>query len=140
MSFVLDNSVSMRWLLLDGSDADLAYAEKVSLALDSTDCVVPVLWHIELANGITRAETGQLLSPAATHTFLTVVKSLPIIIDEESPLRSLTDTLDLARKYRLTAYDATYLEIAIRLQIAIATLDIDLLKGAKRAGVRRFEP
>ena len=130
----------MRWLLLDGSDADLAYAEKVSLALEQTDCIVPALWKIELANGIARAEATQVTTRKASDAFLSIVDSLRIVIDEESPTRAFTDTLDLARKHRLTSYDATYLEIAIRQSLPLASLDQDLLKAAKKAGVKRFEP
>jgi len=140
LSFVLDNSVSMRWLLLDGSHADLVYAKGVSTALDRMDCIVPALWKIELANGIARAEAMQVTTRNASDTFLSIVESLRIVVDEESQAHSLTDALDLARKHRLTAYDATYLEVAIRRSMPIASLDQDLLKAAKKTGVERFVP
>jgi predicted nucleic acid-binding protein len=52
--------------------------------------------------------------------------------------RALVETLSLARRYRLSSYDASYLELALRLGLPLATLDIDLLKAARKAGVNRF--
>ena len=52
--------------------------------------------------------------------------------------QALSDTLQVARRYRLSAYDASYLELAMRTGLPLATLDEDLQKAAKKAGVKRF--
>jgi predicted nucleic acid-binding protein len=58
--------------------------------------------------------------------------------DPSTADHALTDTLEIARKYRLSAYDAAYLELATRQELPLATLDQDLRKAAKRAGVAIF--
>ena len=52
--------------------------------------------------------------------------------------QALASTLDLARRYHLSAYDASYLELALRAGLPLATLDADLAKAARKAGVKRF--
>jgi predicted nucleic acid-binding protein len=51
--------------------------------------------------------------------------------------RSLTEILQLARRYRLSSYDASYLELALRKGLPLATLDADLAKAARKSGVRQ---
>jgi predicted nucleic acid-binding protein len=51
---------------------------------------------------------------------------------------ALSDTLHLARRYRLSSYDASYLELALRNALPLATLDADLNKAARKAGIMRF--
>lgn len=63
---------------------------------------------------------------------------MDITVDPETLKHALSDTLRLARTYKLSAYDASYLELAMRLSLPIATLDTDLQKAAKKVGVVRF--
>jgi predicted nucleic acid-binding protein len=72
--------------------------------------------------------------------WLTSLSSLPIAIDHETTTRAWTDTLNLARKYELSAYDAAYLELALRLGLEIATLDDKLKEAADQVGVPIFQP
>ena len=138
MSFVLDNSVTMRWFFGDGKPNELAYASKVLDAIKRENALVPVTWGLEVANVIARAEAKALVTEARSGAFLEMLDDMDIIVDTATFARALSDTLQLARRYKLSAYDASYLELALRMGIPLATLDEDLQKAAKKAGVKAF--
>lgn len=138
--FVLDASVTMSWLLADAKPADRTYADAVLEAMRSprTQASVPVTWSLEVANVVARAEAKGILSEASSAAFLEMLANAAIRADDSTFSQSLTDTLHLARRYGLSAYDASYLELALRAGLPLATLDSDLAKAARKAGVRRF--
>ena len=138
MSFVLDNSVTMRWFFGDGKPQELAYAGKVLDAMKQDNALVPVTWGLEVANVIAKAEAKGLVTEARSDAFLEMLEGVDIDVDSATYSRALSDTLHLARRYRLSSYDASYLELALRLGMPLATLDADLQKAAKKAGVKRF--
>ena len=138
MSFVLDTSVTMRWFFGDGKPSELAYAAKVLDALKTDDAIVPVTWGLEVANVIARAEAKELVTEARSGAFLEMLDGVNIESDVATFTHALSDTLQLARRYKLSSYDASYLELALRRGIALATLDEDLQRAAKKAGVRKF--
>ncbi len=138
MNFVLDNSVAMRWFFGDGKPQELVYARKVLGAMKKTTALVPVTWGLEVANVIAKAEAKGIVTEARSGTFIEMLKGLDIEVDLATFTHVLADTLQLSRRYRLSAYDASYLELALREGIALATLDEDLQKSAKKAGVKRF--
>ena len=140
MNFVLDASVTMAWLLGDTKPSDRLYAQKVLNALKDPDtqAAVPTIWALEIANVILRAEAKHLVSEAQSGAFLEMLSSASINSDDATFEAALNDTLQLARRYRLSAYDASYLELALRCALPLATLDADLNKAARKAGVRRF--
>lgn len=138
MSFVLDNSVTMRWFFGDGKPQELAYAGKVLDAMKETSALVPTTWGLEVANVITRAESKALVTEARSEAFLEMLGGVDIEVDAATFSHALSGTLQLARRYKLSAYDASYLELALRLGIPLATLDEDLQKAAKKAGVKKF--
>ncbi len=140
MNLVLDASVTMSWLLGDSKLAGHVYAMTVleSLKRADTRADVPVTWGLEVSNVIARAEAKSLVSEAQSEAFLEMLSNAPIRADEATFNRALTDTLHLARRYRLSSYDASYLELALRGGLPLATLDADLAKAARKAGVKRF--
>jgi predicted nucleic acid-binding protein len=138
MSFVLDNSVTMRWFFGDGKQQELAYAGKVLDAMKNDNAMVPVTWGLEVANVIARAEAKGLVTEARSGAFLEMLEGVDIDVDSATFKQALSETLQLARRYKLSSYDASYLELALRLGIPLATLDDDLQKAAKKAGVKRF--
>ena len=125
----------MRWCFGDGKPAELAYAGKVLDALHGTFAQVPAIWGLEVANVLARAEDRGLITEARSEAFLALLRRMHIEADTETFVQSLGATLQLARRYRLSSYDAAYLELALREGLALATLDEDLRKAAKRAGV-----
>ena len=138
MRFVLDNSVTMRWFFGDGKLQELAYAGKVLDAMKKTSALAPVTWGLEVANVIAKAEAKSLVTEARSGAFLEMLEGVDIEVDAATFAHALSDTLQLARRYKLSAYDASYLELALRLGIPLATLDEDLQKAAKKAGIKKF--
>ena len=138
MSFVLDNSVTMRWFFGDGKPQQLAYAGKVLDAMKNASAGVPATWGLEVADVIARAEAKGLVTEARSGVFLEMLEGVAIEVDMATFSHALSHTLQLARRYKLSAYDASYLELALRLGISLATLDEDLQKAAKKAGVKKF--
>ena len=138
MSFVLDNSVTMRWFFGDGKPNELAYTGKVLDTIKRENALVPVTWGLEVANVIARAEAKALVTEARSSAFLEMLDDMDITVDTATFARALSDTLQLARRYKLSSYDASYLELALRMGMPFATLDEDLQKAAKKAGVKAF--
>lgn len=138
MSFVLDNSVTMRWCFGDGKPQELAYAGSVLEAMKHTHAQVPMTWGLEVANVIAKAEAKAWVTEARSEAFLAMLGDVDIEVDTATYAHALSDTLQLARRYKLSAYDASYLELALRSGLPLATLDEDLQKAAKKAGVKKF--
>jgi predicted nucleic acid-binding protein len=136
--FVLDNSVTMRWFFGDGKPQDLAYAGKVLDMMQEAQALVPATWGLEVANVIAKAEEKALVTEARSGAFLEMLEDVDIEADSATFVHALSHTLQLARRYKLSSYDASYLELALRLGLPLATLDEDLQKAARKAGVKRF--
>jgi predicted nucleic acid-binding protein len=138
VSFILDNSVTMRWFFGDGKPQELAYAGKVLDAMKLQSALVPMTWGLEVSNVIARAEAKGLVTEARSEQFLEMLKNVDIDVDSATFAHALSDTLQLARRYKISAYDASYLELALRSGLSLATLDEDLQKAARKAGVKKF--
>ena len=136
MSFVLDTSVTMRWFFGDGTPQSREYAFKLFDILESGSAIVPVTWGLEVANVIARVEIKELMPQVRSDAFIERLRGMDIKVDEATFEHALFDTLHLARKYKLSSYDASYLELAMRLDLPLATLDDNLRKAAKKAGVK----
>jgi predicted nucleic acid-binding protein len=91
-----------------------------------------------VANALLVGERRRRSTPADTVQWMVFLRSLPVMIDEEGTTRAWTETLTLARTHGLSAYDAAYVELAVRRGLALATLDRSLAKAARQAGVARF--
>jgi len=140
MTLVLDASVALCWLFKDGRPADREHAQHVLDALKQpgTRALVPATWSLEVSNVIARAETKGMISEAQGEAFVEMLNGLDIDTDATTAARALSDTLQVARHHRLSSYDASYLELAMRAGLALATLDRDLRKAADKAGVKAF--
>jgi len=138
LSFVLDTSVTMRWFFGDGKPQELVYAGQVLDAMKQDIALVPVTWGLEVANVISRAEAKALVTEARGAAFLEMLEGVDIEVDTATFAHALGGTLQLARRFKLSAYDASYLELALRLGIPLATLDADLRKAAQKSGVERL--
>jgi predicted nucleic acid-binding protein len=136
IQFVLDGSVTMAWFFKDELNA---YADAVRDALVGAQAVVPTLWPLEVANTIAVGERRKRSTPAQAATWLSILGTLPIVVDSETATRAWGETLSLARAQKLSAYDAAYLELAMRLGLPIATLDDQLRAAAKAVGVNLFD-
>lgn len=107
-------------------------------ALATGPALVPALWNLEVANVLARAERQQVIGTSHSAAFVAMLRNLPITADLEGVGLALSDTLNLARSHHLSAYDAAYLELALRKQIPLATLDSDLRKAIAAAGAIPF--
>lgn len=135
---VLDNSVSAAWCFSDESNS---YTEGVfqSVATDG-GAVAPALWPIELANVLVVAERRKRITAEQREVFLKNLAALDIEIQPLTTERIFHQGIGLATKHRMSVYDATYLEIAIRQQLPLATQDKDLIRAARDVGVPLFQP
>ncbi|MET3107765.1 putative nucleic acid-binding protein [Oxalobacteraceae bacterium GrIS 2.11] len=133
--FVLDASVAIRWALQDGSESDRNYAEKVLEALQNAAAWVPVLWYTETIHVLRCAEDGGKIGESAISAMVFQFAQLPIVPDPVSPIGVQLAVGSISREFKLSGYDAQYLELALRKNLPVATLDKDLRKAAKKAGV-----
>lgn len=131
-AFVLDNSVTMRWCFENTSNA---YAENILQQLSSGEvAVAPVLWRYEVGAVLAKAERNGIIDSQKVADFLTAIRSFDITIDRERTERVLTEVYRLAVTYRLTGYDAVYLELALQMNLPLATLDQALAQACRAAG------
>jgi predicted nucleic acid-binding protein len=138
MSFVLDASVTLSWIL----DSPLpALAVKTRQALFAGERgMVPALWHLEVANGLVMAERHRNMSAADVLESLSYVENLAAqFIDTYTDLIPVRRAVNSARASRLTSYDAVYLELARQNDACLATLDRDLVSACAKASVQLFE-
>lgn len=140
MSFVLDASVALLWLVPETNPAGVDYVRAALAALKETQARVPSLFTLEAANVVARLEAKGAISEAGAQRFIAILGRLNIVTDQTTAAHALGDTLNLARRYKLSAYDAAYLELALRTGLPLATLDASLAKAATTAGVPMFDP
>lgn len=138
MNFVLDASVALLWLAPETNPAGADYAAAALVALKASQAVVPSLLALEIANVVAKLESKGVVTEADSQRYITLLGRLNITVDQATATHALGDTLNLARRYRLSAYDAAYLELALRTGMALATLDAALAKAATNAGVLIF--
>jgi predicted nucleic acid-binding protein len=131
MSFVLDNSVVTGWYLPDQATA---YTQAIATRLESEKALVPPLWQLELANALKTACTRGKLSQEVARQILDALGTLPIEVDPR-PAPGQRQLFELAMRYKLSSYDAAYLELAMRHGLPIATQDAQLKDAALAAGV-----
>lgn len=124
----------MRWCFDSGIHA---YGDHVLGQLETRQAVafVPVLWRYEVSAVLARAEIKAAFPAQKAADFLRSLAALDIRIDDESAGRVLTDVHRLALQYRLTSYDAAYLELSLRRKLPLATLDEELRQSCKAAGI-----
>jgi len=135
--FVIDNSVVMSWCF---EDEGSTYADAVLESLETGEALVPAIWPLEVGNVLLVAERKKRLGHASAVRFLGLLGGLPISVEQEPPDRMLKEILSLAREYELSTYDASYLDLAMRLDVPISTLDTSLLKAARKCEVPIYDP
>ena len=130
---VIDASATMGFLLEDEKAAPslkaLTAIEQGALAY------VPTHWWLEIANALLMAERRHRITQTTVTESLHALQVFPVITDDETVERCGAETLALARQYALTCYDAAYLELAIRYQSTLVTLDRALATAAKKVGI-----
>ncbi|HEX5640950.1 MAG TPA: type II toxin-antitoxin system VapC family toxin [Thermoleophilia bacterium] len=133
---VLDCSVTMSWLF---REEFTPFAERILDEVTASRAVVPSLWPLEVGSVLLQAERRGRVSEADGSRFLALLGGLQIDVDALRGLDLLHDVVPLARATGLTAYDASYLELAARFGVPLATLDRRLAAAASRVGVALCE-
>ncbi|MCZ8143170.1 MAG: type II toxin-antitoxin system VapC family toxin [Acetobacteraceae bacterium] len=132
MSFALDSSVALAWCFEDEqTPAIMALLDRVV----ATGAMAPLLWPLEALNGLLVAERRRRLEPAKRAELAGLLRALPIMLDDETADKSWEDTLRLAERFTLSVYDATYLELAQRRRLPLASMDRALRNAAAALGV-----
>jgi predicted nucleic acid-binding protein len=130
--FVLDCSVALAWVY---DDETSPLADRVMERLRHDTAHVPGHWRLEISNGLAIGERRGRLTSSQISGFVKRLGFLPIVVDVATIDRALGSVLDLARRERLSAYDAVYLDLALRRGIGLATADKALAAAATRQGV-----
>lgn len=136
MTFVVDASVTMSWCFEDGATS---YTESVLDRLRDSSARVPGIWPLEVANILLLGERRGRIPRPKTESFVRVLQELRVSVEDESHATVLGPILRIGREYGLTSYDASYLELAMRRGLPLATLDRRLADAAGRAGVDLVE-
>ena len=134
---MIDASIALAWCF---PDEQSEYADKVLVALEGKTILVPAIWSLEITNAMLVGERKKRLGQPEILRFNTLLRSLPVLQDVQPIGDQIGNILPLAREHNLTAYDAAYLELAIRHGASLATLDSPLEKATKLAGVAIFSP
>ena len=131
MSLVLDPSVALGWYFEDERSPALdALLDRVVEA----GAVVPVLWRLEVANGLQTALRRKRIDAHFRDAAIAQLACLPIAFDPDMNSHAWVETLRLSDRFALTMYDAAYLELAVRRRLPLASLDGDLRRAAQSLG------
>lgn len=154
--FVLDSSFTIAWVL--GEEGEEEHVDNVlsllisipnrdvyrttSNAFDSNEnrynqntAVIPSLWFYEVANVLAISSRKGRLSQKDLTRAIALLQALPIVVDSDCESRTSGEILALAREHTLTVYDATYLDLAMRTSLPLATLDNPLIQASQSLGV-----
>jgi predicted nucleic acid-binding protein len=133
--FVLDASIALTWCF---PDEESRKAQEISERIAAGErLLVPAFWRHEMLNALLVGEKRKRLTPELTQAFIDDLGRLPVDVD--APASSsvvFASTQALCRKHGLTAYDAAYLEVALREKHSLATVDEDLRRAATAEGVQ----
>jgi len=132
---VIDASVALAWCFPDETSD---YADSVLLAVENQAVIVPAIWAVEITNALLVGERRKRIRQPEVRRFIDLMEGLSIVEDGQPFVDTVSNVLPLAREYELSAYDAAYLDVAVRHQIPIATLDGALQKACTTAGVKIF--
>lgn len=129
---ILDSSVALAWVLPgEASDATEALLDEVA----ADGAAAPGLWPLETANVLLQAERARRITRGERQRSLAALAALPVRIDAETAAQAFGPTAALAEAQGLTLYDASYLELALRLALPLASLDRKLRQAARASGV-----
>ncbi len=135
--FVVDNSVVMAWCFLEEKNEQ---ADEALDALTRVSAHVPSIWPLEVLNVLLAAERRNRISTADSIRFLELLEQLPIEVENEAVARRMGDLLHLARANGLSSYDTSYLDLALRKGMPLATADRNLIRAARECRVSLFGP
>ena len=132
--FVLDCSATLPWIF--STEATPATDTLLDELAAGRRAWVPALWHLEVANVMIGAQKRGRIDRAGVEKFMATLRAMEIEVDDETMAVAWTRTMGVGESYGLTAYDAAYLELALRKGIPLASLVTPLRKACQKAGGR----
>lgn len=135
MGFIVDASVGAGWIIKNQVSE---YSEAAKRALLTDPVVAPALWWLEMTNLLRTGCRRRTINAVEAYGFIKTLKALPIRI--ESLECNASELLGLGLRHDLSAYDATYLDLALRLQLPLATQDAALREAALASGIGVWMP
>ena len=134
-AFVLDASVAISWCFPADPAEDTPYSRRVLKELVANDAIVPEIWAFEIANNIfVSYSKRKRISERQITEYLSLLRALPIRVESQS-LWANVDLESHARRQNVAAYDAAYLDLALRTGLALATSDEPLRRAAMAQGI-----
>lgn len=130
--FVIDCSLTMNWCFEDEA-TDAAQAIQDRLFDDAA--IVPAHWCLEVVNALVVAQRRGRIATEKGPQFIKLLNTFDIVVDNQTAARAFDHLPPLCQSYELTSYDAAYLELAMRKELPLATLDEDLRRAAMNVGV-----
>jgi predicted nucleic acid-binding protein len=125
---VVDGSVTLAWYF---KDAQTALSRAVLDRVVDEGAIVPSLWRFEVGNALQMARRRRRIDAAFRDRALEHLATLKVVTDSESDSYAWSATIQLADRHALTVYDASYLELAQRHRLPVATLDAELARAAR---------
>lgn len=135
--WVIDASLALQWFLEDESDR--GYSLAVLARLEDNEAVVPILWFYEVGNGLTMAHRRKRITLLQVTEYLGKVEALPIQVISQGT-ETILQLTHLAQAHSLTNYDASYLDLASRLHLPLASTDRSLRRAAQAVRVEMVAP
>jgi predicted nucleic acid-binding protein len=139
MTLVLDASFCLAWIFARERADQAELADQVLQRRGQEIWIVPSLWPLEVANALLVAERRRVIQPMVSEAFLRRLAALRIEVDPDTMDLAQPGILELARQHLLSAYDASYLELALRLDARLASFDHRLMLAAEAVGCRQAE-
>ena len=133
-AFVADASVAVAWV--HPGQATPETASMLEAIADGATLEVPAIWPLEVANALTVLVRRRKLTDDERRTALSLLRELPVTVDDDMAALAFTTLSDLAAAYDLSVYDAAYLELAQRRRLVLACKDGPLRAAARCCGVK----
>jgi predicted nucleic acid-binding protein len=133
-AWVIDSSVGFAWIHPNQATPETEHL--LEAVEEGATIVVPVLWFAEIANSLLVLQRRKKLTAEERKAALDILSKMSFTIDEEAGRAAFAKTSELAEKYGLTVYDATYLEVALRRKLPLASRDDALNSAARKCGLK----
>lgn len=131
MPFVLDSSATIPCFAPD----ELPIAA-VEARLQADTVVVPAIWPQEIFNALCMMQRRGRITAAQAATIAEGLQQMTVVVEPANLQRLAEDVYPLAQKHGLSIYDASYLELAIRRDLPLATLDAALIRAARKTKLK----
>jgi predicted nucleic acid-binding protein len=133
-SFIVDASVGFAWVYQGQATPETD--QLLNEVSAGATVIVPALWFLEMSNVLLIAQRRHRLTAIQRKAAMEKLTAMQLTVDEEGSRNAFGKTSELAEKYGLTIYDATYLELALRRSLPLASRDEALTKAATRCGIK----